>query len=660
MQHIGRKIFPYVALAGGLAAVAWATSFGTLPPADFSFNNGTEIKTLDPPRSTGQPEGRIIRALFEGLLRPVPASDGDYRTNATMKLQPGMATGYEVSEDGLTYTFTMREGAVWTNGEPVTADDFVWSWRRMLHPSTASQYAYQLWYVDGAKAYTSSAVEVGDRVEVEQTPRPKPDQAFPRGPLARGVLQKIIEPPELDLPEDISDEEKKKRTAAREDRFVYMVEVKPVDADGSIIWDTPGELQAFTKAESLDNLPYKKDDVKQCHYVLPDFEATVGLSAPEPGRLVVRLNSPTAYFADLVSFYPLFPTNRTCVEEHGNDWVQPKNLVCNGPYVLKFRRIRDRIRLMKNPDYYNADSVKIDLIDAMVVESETTGLSMFLNGEVDWTTNPPSSVMNLLKKRDDYYSAPMLGTYFYRVNVTKPPFNDTDMVTFEGEQVAKGVLLRRALNRALDKQAICDVSSGGEEPALSFSPPGMTGYDPPLCGTQDLDMAKRMLKAAGYAGGVGMPKIEVLYNTSEAHRAIAETIERQWSQLGVRIALNNAEWGTYLATVRSKDYGAARAGWIGDYPDPNTFLDMFVTDGENNETGWSNKEYDRLIAAAAKETDVEKRLDYLHQAERILLDELPLIPIYHYVSKNLVSPRVSGFAPSVQDVHPLTSLTLEK
>lgn len=685
MNPAVRRAFPFFVGILALAALAWAVSFGTLPEAEFTFNNGTESKTVDPPRATGAPEGRIINALFEGLYRTHPKGikfddEGnvlnwpkpDASGNVPIEPSPAVAESCKISDDGKTYTFKIREHVRWSNragtvDEPVTAHDFVWSWRRMLHPETASRYAYQLTtYVVGAAKYNSAKVEVGDRVEVELADRKKKLQNFPRGTILRGVVQKVGVPPKPEILSDKNADEKEKRKVQAEwqSRKVYYVEIKP-ESPGGIAWDEQGELRSFSKkpSESMADFVWENsessetssgeaasEDVKPCMQVLYDFDSQVGIRAPDDRTLVVELNNRTPFFLDLVAFYPLYPVNKNCVERYGSpEWTKPENIVTNGPFHLEFRRIRDRIRLSKNPNYWNAKVVKLNTIDALTIEQATTGLNLFLKGQSDWQPSPPSFLMPELKKRDDFLAAPGMITYFYRINVTKPPLDD--------------VHVRRALNMAVDKQLIVDkVLKAGQEPARSIVPPGTAaGYVSPKCGTYDPQAARDELAKSSYAKqGKAFPTIEILYNTSEGHRAIAEVIQQQWkNNLNIEVKLLNMEWTSFLDAVHQKQYSVARAGWIGDYPDPNTFLDMWVTDGENNETGWSNAEYDKLIQDAAAETDPQKRLDIFERAERILMDEQPIIPIYFYMVVNMVNPKVEGFYPNIQDLHPLHLLRVK-
>jgi oligopeptide transport system substrate-binding protein len=345
--------------------------------------------------------------------------------------------------------------------------------------------------------------------------------------------------------------------------------------------------------------------------------------------------------------------NRACVEKYGvPNWTKPENIVSNGAYTLESRRIRDRIRLVKNPDYWNAENVQIETIDALAVNSLTTALNMYVTGQVDWIIKFPNKLVPIIeshdKLSDDYNNnAPMFTTYFYRINVTRPPGDNK--------------LVRQALNLALNKREICQaITRGGEVPARSLVPP-IAGYEAPLCDDYDVGRARELLAEAGYPGGRGMPPVEIMFNTAESHRTIAEKIQSDWkTNLGIDVELKQQEWGVYLASVRALDYWIVRAGWIADYADPNTFLDMFVTGGENNQTGWANEQYDELIARAAEQVDLVERAKTLAAAEAILMDELPIIPIYFYVSTNLVRPYVKNFYANAQDIHPLPTLRVDQ
>lgn len=632
-----RNLFPYLALATLALAVIWAVSFNSLPQADFTFTNGDQIKTLDPALASGQPEGRVINGLFEGLLRSIPPTGADASTNlgknVPLQLFPGVAEMPTITEDGKTYTFRIRTGAKWSNGRQITAHDFVFSWQRMLHPETTSEYAYQLHYIVGAEAYNVGRLESGNAVEVELNDRQDRSQPFPRGTIVKGQLTKISQPPEPAFGEEVSKNDRENQTAAWKRLSVYTVET----ARGTMHFSAAGD-------DAADH--FQDGKIHLCHRVLPDFDKTVGVEATDDMTLRIKLNSPTPYFNELVAFYPLYPVCRECVEAHGTpDWTQPQNIISNGPFRLQVHRMRDRIRMAKSDTYWNRAAVKLNTIDALAVKQDTTALNMYMTGQVDWITTVPNTVIPDLKKRPDFHSTPMLTVYFYRINVNQKPLDN--------------VLVRRALNAAINKQEICEqIAKAGQVPARSYVPPGIAGYQSATCGEYNLDEARRLLAEAGHPNGEGLGKIQILFNTNEDHRMIAEVVQQQWNRLGIKCELRNLEWGSFLATLSNTDYMVGRSGWIGDYPDPNTFLDMFVTGGANNQTNWSNKSYDKLIEDAKSASPVE-RAKLLTQAERILMDELPIIPIYFQVSKNMVNPRVKGFSSNIQDIHPLEILSVE-
>lgn len=538
LQRFLRQVLPVLLLVGILAAAVYATRGARLAPADFVFNNGTELQTLDPATVTGVPEGRAIRMVFEGLLVSHPE---------TLEPQPGCAERWEVSEDGLTYTFFLRKDARWSNGDTITAEDFMWSFERFLDPRTAAEYAYMAWYIEGAEAFTT---------EVE------------------------------------------------------------------------------------DGAPKNSFD-------------TVGIKKLDEYTLQFKLNSPTPFFLELMAFYPMFPVSRRNIEDAQRDfpnswrreWLKPENIVCNGPYVVEFRRVNDRVRFKKNPMYWDADNVAFETVDALAVESYTTSLNMYLTGACHWIDVPPSNVIQELMPREDFNPIPYLGTYFYRVNVTKPPLDNK--------------LVRQALSLAIPRQAITEsVTKAGQVPAYSLVPPGLTGYT----GSEmahgssyeaDLTRARELIVEAGYGpGGKQFPTIEVHYNTADAHRDIAIVIADAWAKnLGVNVKLLNQEWKVYLDTQSSLGYDVSRSAWIGDYADPNTFIDLFMTGGENNKTGWGNPEYDRLVRAGNSELNPERRMELMAEAEAILMDEMAIMPIYYYVTQTTYTPRLGGYFANVKDEH---------
>ena len=644
-----RRGFVLFAALMAVVAVIWAARLDPVPPADFAFQNGTDPKTIDPHRATGQPEGRIVFELFEGLLRMLPEGEIDPKTNLQpMTPQPGMAESYEISDDGKTYTFHLRDNIRWTDGSPVTAHDFAWSWHRMLHPATACEYAYLINEVRYAQRYNKAIVQEGDRVEVELWDRPGESpmseanvQHFPRGTMRYGTLVRIVKP---EPPEELSDPDSDE--SAREqaeldwrDQWVYQVDVAEESADGTVDWDGPTKRMLFCAgAQTAASDPA----IRRTHGVMVAFTKLGGVEAVDDKTFVVRLNNTVPYFLNLVAYYPLFVVNSKCIETHGAPlWTKAENIVTCGPFRLQFRRLRDRVRLERNPDYHSVQRVKVNTIDVMSVESQNTAMNMYETGQLHWAYDLPKAVLEELMQRPDFVSGPKLSVYFYKLNHHRPPLDD--------------VRVRRALSLAIDRtQIVKQVTKGGESPAFSVVPPGLPGYTGADGLGESVEKARELLAEAGYPGGRGFPKFQLMYNTHEMHRPIAEVIQQQWqNNLNIKIDLQNMEWGSFIETVQQEQYAISRYGWIGDYPDPNTFLDLWVSDSPQSNLNWSNPKFDALVRDASRELDPKRRMEILREAEQTMVDDAALIPIFFYTAAHLVKPNVRGFAATLQDIHPL-------
>lgn len=653
--------------AAALALVGLTFSASVEAPADFRFINGTEPTTLDPQRMTGQPEGRVADAVFEGLTR---------RDARTLRPVPGVAESWEISPDGRRYVFHLREDARWSDGQPVTADDFAYAWRRLQDPALGAEYAYILHMVRFAAAfntYGGQAEALRDRV------LPALDELAARhasGVPAPAWHDFVVEQGLNDLIQGTPDRSLRARVE---------------DASSDLV---VGELPALRRA--LDAEAARRAAVFA--EAERRFGVDAGVYARDPRTLVVELVAPTPYFLDLTSFYPSYPAPRWVIEREGNqrDWFLPGKIVSNGPFLLESWRVNDKIRLARNPRYWGRDEVALERVDVLPIENATTALSLYLTGEVDWLPQIyPKDLVDQLRLRPDFYKGPGMIVYYYRFNTRKPPFDDPRV--------------RKAINLAIDREMIAEeILALGEIPAAHLVPPGMPGYRAPESAIRsDIEEARRLLAEAGHPGGQGIPELGILYNTSEGHKKIAELIADQLrTALGLEVRAYNQEWQSYLATVAAGDYQMARAGWVGDYQDPNTFLDLWVTGGGNNQTGWSHPLYDRLIAAAedvegfAREPDfalgalrepedarrllgrlaaargaearreaaARLRMQLLREAEAILVqDEFPIMPIYFYVVSGMVKPRVEGFyaeleqedgskAANLQDLHPLRAI----
>lgn len=614
-----RAVAPFLLPLLALGAAVWSVLGGRLPPADFVFNNETEVQSLDPAVTSGQPEGRIIWSVYQCLAGRDPKDQSP---------RPGVAESWEVTDAGRTYTWRLREDARWSDGTPVTSKDFVYSFRRFLDPMTGAKYAQAIWCVVNAARYNAgaSALRVGDPVEVELLDPPAGAPPHARGEVLLGKL--------LAFEVDPAWEGREVPAADFGKRHGFVVEVG-------------GATRRFAQQGStMDPQRYEP-----CKQVLLDFRE-VGIRAPDGRTLVTELVEPTPYWPELMGFYPMAPVNQRCIETHGwPEWTYPENLVSNGPYNVEFRRIRDRIRLRKSPTFWNRDQVKLEVVDALCVDSMLTAFNMYETGQLDWLTKaPPLIARELLKQtppRDDFQPANLLGSYFLGINITRKPLDD--------------VRVRRALALALDPQQIVDTVCAGENPAWSYVPPGLPGYTSQRFPQRDPAEARRLLAEAGFPGGEGFPKLEILYNTEESHRNIMELVRKQWqSVLQIDVSTRNEEWGAYLSSLQALRYDIARRSWIGDYNDPNTFLDMWVSGAGNNETGFAKPEYDRLIAQAAAEPDPAERMQLLAEAERMLATELPILPIYYYNSRNMVRPTVRGFFNNLQDSHPIEAMWVDR
>jgi oligopeptide transport system substrate-binding protein len=374
-----------------------------------------------------------------------------------------------------------------------------------------------------------------------------------------------------------------------------------------------------------------------------DF-SDVGVKAIDNRTLQVTLTNPTPYFLQLLDHYSLFPVHQATIEkfgradERGTRWSYEGNLVGNGPYKLEEWKINRHITVTKNPYYWDEANVSINSIVFKPVDNAVTEERMFRAGALHVTSSIPADKIAIYQEKSapELKITPYLGTYFYRLNINTPQLQDKRV--------------RRALGMAIDrKQLVDNITKGGQIPAYTMTPPGTMGYFPESTLNFDPEAAKRLLAEAGYPNGEGFPSVEILYNTNEGHRKIAVALQEMWKNyLNIDIKLLNQEWKVYLATESAGDYQISRGGWIGDYVDPNNFLDMFLCNGGNNRTGWCNEEYDRLILEVApSQPSHEQRLKIFQQAETMLLEDMPIIPVYTYTSIKLLHPSVRNFDDNI-------------
>ncbi len=380
----------------------------------------------------------------------------------------------------------------------------------------------------------------------------------------------------------------------------------------------------------------------------------VGIKVKDKYTLQVTLENPTPFFISLMSFQTYMPVPKHVIDKVGNEkWYLKDNIVCNGPFKLTEWYPNDHIVLVKNDKYWDASKVKLSKVIIYANEDNHTSLAQFEAGELEYQEGIPTELMEKWKTKPEYHAAAYLGTYYYRVNVD--PQKQTNKALLD-------VRVRKALYLTINRKYLIEnILKAGQIPAYSFVPPNMPGYKGFEGPKENIEEAKKLLAEAGYPNGKDFPPITIFYNTSEGHKKIAEAIQQMWKQaLGIEVLLENQEWKVYLDRQQKIDYQVSRAGWIGDYVDPNTFLDMWVTNGGNNQTGWSNKKYDELIDKAKIEQNPKKRMAIFYEAEKILMNELPILPIYFYVNIFTLQTYVQGFYENILGMHPLKEVWLKK
>ena len=520
------------ALSVSLAAlIAGSVSAGT-----YIRGADSDPETLDQHKTSTVSEANLLRDLYEGLVI--------YDSNA--QIIPGVAESWEVSEDGLTYTFNLRADAVWSNGDPVTAGDFVYSLQRIMNPETGAKYASILYPIKNAEA-----INGGDMA--------------------------------------------------------------------------PAEL---------------------------------GASAADDKTLVITLESATPYFLELLQHQTGLPVHPASVEEHGAEFVQPGNMVTNGAYTLESIVPNDKIVLVKSDSFREADSVMIDRVEYIPFEDRATCVRRFEAGEVHSCSDLPAEQIERLTADlgDQVRVAPYLGVYYYGVNTAREPFSD--------------VRVRQAMSMVIDRDFLAaEIFSGTMVPAYSWVPPGIGNYvaEAPQLEYAEMSMLDRedaaiaLMAEAGY-GPDNPLTVEISYNTSENHKNAATAIADMWSILGIETTYNVRDGSAHYAMLRDeKIHDVARAGWIGDYSDPQNFL--FLNEGANtgfNYGNYNNAEYDKLMDDAAAETDLAKRADILANAETVFLRDVPQIPLLYYSSRSLVSPKLQGWNDNIQNVHPTRFMSVSE
>jgi oligopeptide transport system substrate-binding protein len=497
--------------------------------------NAADPETLDQHKTSTVYEGHILRDLYEGLVI----------YDARAQVIPGVAESWSISDDGRTYSFTLRETARWSNGDPVTAEDFVYSLRRIMNPDTGAKYASILYPVLNAEKVNSG------------------------------------------------------------------------EAD-------PKEI---------------------------------GAKALDARTLEITLESATPYFLELLTHQTGLPVHPASVEKHGSDFVKPENMVTNGAFTLAEFVPNAHIKAVKNPQFHAADSVSIDTVFYYPTEDRGAALRRFQASELHSNNDAPTEQIKFMREElgDQFRVAPYLGTYYYAVRADKEPFSD--------------VRVRRALSLLIDREFLAEEIWGGTMvPGHSFVPPGIGNYgEPAFADYREKPMLDREDEALALLADAGFGpdnplKVEIRYNTSENHKNTAVAIADMWKPAGIEVELLNTDTKTHYAHLRDKgDYDVARAGWIGDYSDPQNFLFMVESDNEGfNYANYKNPDYDALMDEAARTTDLEARAGILYKAEEIFMRDLPFIPLLYYSSLSLVSNKLKGWEDNIQNVHATRWMSIEE
>lgn len=381
----------------------------------------------------------------------------------------------------------------------------------------------------------------------------------------------------------------------------------------------------------------------------------IGVKTIDDSTLEVTLKNPTTYFLELTAFPTLMPVREDIVSANPDTWTQEPDLyVSTGPFKLKEYNMKDSYVFVKNENYYSASDVKLNVLKFRMIEDEVSAYASVKNGEIQMSENLPTAEIKPGQEEGFVQIYPYLGTYFYAINVN----NNSDKLPEDVQKALGNKKVRQALNLAIDRPTLVkNVTQGGQIPAYSYVPKGIPGgtdgsefadkeYWDPNDIAGNIEKAKALLKEAGYPNGEGLPTFELLYNTNEGNKLLAESIQQMWAEIGVNVELANQEWAVFQDSRSNGNYQIARHGWIGDYVDPMTFLDMWMTGLGNNDPKFANEDYDNLIREAMAETDSVKRCEILRKAEDILMDEMPIIPIYYYTQVKAVDPSVKDVVVS--------------
>lgn len=602
----------------------------------FLVGNGNEPKGLGPHSVSGVIESNLMRALFEGFISFHDHDDAAY-----------VLTGAEALESDPTatvWTVHLRPEAVWNDGTPVTSEDYQFAYNRMLHPEFAAKYAEMLYFLKNARAYN---LDLRGEILFRISP---PDN----GPTWDEIKNVNFRGNDK-LDTGAIDGRSWGDLDSTDQRLLY-VHSKGLDqlSAKALDWiaENPGEHFDWP-----ENFPHADAILArlQEHAGSDLFElARVGIRIIDKFTFELTLRGPTPYFPQIAKHYTWVPVPKHVILKHGkitdkdNPWAKKQNIVTNGPFQLKSWHYNDHIEVERSPTYWNVENVSLNGIRYLPINNAYTEARMFRNGQLHITYSTPPEVIDLMKEKNPSVlrQEPYVGTTYYRFNVTREPLNDPRV--------------RQALGLAIDRQAICDKILKGSQPAWSITPP-MAGYKVEKRDTYNPERARELLAEAGFPGGKGFPKrLTILITSREINSTLAQAIQAMWlNTLGIQVEIENKEWTAYLAAMQQIDYDIASAGWVGDFLDPLTFLEMWTEGNGNNLTGWSNETYEDLLEQSNQEPDPDARYDLLRRAENIFLDESPITPLTWNSRNYLLHPSVKNWHPLLLDNHPYDKIHLE-
>jgi oligopeptide transport system substrate-binding protein len=602
-----------------------------VPPGQniFRYVTGDEPQSLDPPISLGQPEARIYMALYDGLVEYDPKN---------LSPIPSLAERWDINSDSSEFTFHLRQNGRFSNGDPIYANDFVYSIRRAVSPELASGNASLAYYIKYAQAYNEKGVFVRDpntnqfllAKDFEETHEPLSSKPFENNPEAKAGAEQPK--PELVTPFA---------------QFIHSptrLTLPGSEKNRTKLLASNSTLKAAVEGKEL--VPIKGEDM--------------GVEAV--GKYVVRisLSQPAPFFLGLLAHQLFRVVHRKTIEQYGDHWTDPAHIVTSGPFKLKTWEPYSRLVVERDPMFWDAATVKLDEIHFYPMADNPSIMNLYKVGEIDAVLNHtvPNAWLDVVRKKKDYMDAKEAVIDYLQINVTQPPMNDRRV--------------RKAFNFAIDKNAWAAWRKI-VKPLTAFTPEGIfPGYPQPKGDQFDPERARQLLGEAGFPvtknadGSFSCPSfpvkdVEYIYNTQESNKNMAEWMQAQWKQnLGITISLRNMESKTFLAVRTKLDYkGFSRGGWSADYMDPFTYLSQFYAGGDSG-TGWQDPKYISMLDEANRTLDHQKRYELLAQAEKYLIDEQPIIPIDTASVNWVKKPYVKGMYPNPGSLFPWKFVYIER